>query len=187
MINSLKTINLPVQSMHYVIDFDDPFLEKKIEPTKRNQEIQTLCTTTSVPDEFYQDAVINGEVPQEFIEVSHFRSTICSIEKNPVKIAPEDVKFFDVSIELADGRRRSFIAPNYMKFYSSHAGIFVPIELLRTRTILKDYAWRDAKVLSVEEHPDYSVKEVWSIAIDGPRNLYVDGILVKVDECDYGF
>lgn len=182
----IHTLNIPVQGIHTMVDVDNVNVEVPITTTRNKQEINTLCTIAKIPED-YQDSEIDKEFSPEAVEITHLVNRIVYIGrvKTNSDVADSDTKYYDLTVRFANEKEKTLVVPDYIKFYSWNSGFFIPVNLLRSRHLLKDYAWQNVRVVSVEEHPDYAVKEYYCIRINGVPNFYIDGILANVSEHEF--
>lgn len=195
-----SSVNLPVTYVYTIVDaenrrFEIPineaienFVEKKIE------FIKTINTTISVNEGIELSKYVNPE----YIEINHGTSYINNIEKRIIneenlKYLKEHIKFYKIELEFSDERKMELIVPSYVKFYSMHKGVFLPVEQLKNRDILMELGERMVKVSDAELITDYKIpNEYYNIKVTFDRqydedegikeypNLYLNGVLVNV-------
>lgn len=196
-----SSVNLPTSNLYTIVDVDDRRFEIPIKEAiekfneKKIEFIKTMNTTVIV-DEVTPE--MSKYVKPEYIHMDHNISYINNIEKRIIneenmKYLKENIKFYNISLEFYTGKVMNLTVPSYVKFYSMHKGIFLPVEQLKNRDILMDISGRMVKVTDAELATDYTLpNEYYNIKVTFDRqydedegikeypNLYLNGILVNV-------
>ena len=195
-----SSVNLPTTNLNTILNVEDRRFEVPINEIieefndKKIEYIKTINTVVSV-DEAVE---LTKYVKPEFIHMKHDISYINNIEKRIIneenmKYLKENIKFYNISLEFADGRTMDLTVPSYVKFYSMHKGIFIPVEQLKNRDILMENNKKMIKVSDAELATDYNLpNEYYNIKVTFDRqfdeeenvkeypSLYLNGILVNV-------
>ena len=195
-----SSVNLPTTNLNTILNVEDRRFEVPINEIieefndKKIEYIKTINTVVSV-DEAVE---LTKYVKPEFIHMKHDISYINNIEKRIIneenmKYLKENIKFYNISLEFADGRTMDLTVPSYVKFYSMHKGIFIPVEQLKNRDILMEIGEKMIKVSDAELATDYNLpNEYYNIKVTFDRqfdeeenvkeypSLYLNGILVNV-------
>lgn len=187
------SINLPVESLETIIDVDDRMFEISVKDAmeklvkEKDSYIKTMNTLVTIPEEMENKKYVE---PQ-YIEIEHGTYFINSIEEKEIEKTNE-LKFFRIDFEFANGLQKSYVFPSYIKFYSSHKGMFIPVEFLKSRDILLDISGKMIKIEDAIEVPDFEMTNYYSIKIAYEKdeesfddrklwfNFYVNGILANV-------
>ena len=196
-----SSVNLPVSNVKTIINVEDRRFEIPIEEAIQSfkegtvEFIKTLNTTAENLD---HNSDSGKYFNQNHIEIVDDVSYINNIEKREINdenfnFLKENIKFYRIHIEYSDGRKADFDVPSYVKFYSMHKGQFVPVEQLKSRDILMDYAKRMVKVEdavvvnSVDLDKEYyNIKVTFERQFDEEENvkeypnLYINGVLVNI-------
>lgn len=189
------SVNLPVESIQTIIDVNDKRVEVNIDEVmkkmkgKSDESIQSMNTTIVVEYDDLEKKKI-GRIIYE-----HDTFNIESIERKKIE-KTNDIKFYNVRIELNTGIVKKFIVPSYVKFYSSQRGIFIPVEYVRNRDILLDYTGNIAKIDDTELNESFKMTDFYSISTkyevdESPDlnesmkllnecNFYLNGILTNI-------
>ena len=189
------SVNLPVESIQTIIDVNDKRVEVNIDEVmkkmkgKSDESIQSMNTTIVVEYDDLEKKKI-GRIIYE-----HDTFNIESIERKKIE-KTNDIKFYNVRIELNTGIVKKFIVPSYVKFYSSQRGIFIPVEYVRNRDILLDYTGNIVKIDDTELNESFKMTDFYSIntkyEIDespdlnesmkllNECNFYLNGILTNI-------
>jgi len=181
-----SSVNLPVGMIDIIINVDDRRMEVPIQEIadnmgeKKIEFIRSLNTLVDLPEEFENQSYVESD----YIKINHSYSYINNVEKRKIG-ETNQLKFYKLQLEFANGIVKEMIFPSYVKFYSSHKGMFIPVEHLKSRDILVDYAFRMVKIEDAEEVPDYQLpEEYWNIKVaydeDEGMNFYLNGILANV-------
>jgi len=181
-----SSVNLPVGMIDTIINVDDRRMEVPIQEIadnmgeKKIEFIRSLNTLVDLPEEFENQSYVEPD----YIKIDHSYSYINNVEKRKIG-ETNQLKFYKLHLEFANGIVKDMILPSYVKFYSSHKGMFIPVEHLKSRDILVDYAFRMVKIEDAEEVPDYQLpEEYWNIKVaydeDEGMNFYLNGILANV-------
>lgn len=195
-----SSVNLPTSNLNTILNVEDRRFEVPINEIieefndKKIEYIKTINTVVSV-DEAVE---LTKYVKPEFIHMKHDISYINNIEKRIIneenmKYLKENIKFYNISLEFADGRTMDLTVPSYVKFYSMHKGVFIPVEQLKNRDILMEIGEKMIKVSDAELATDYNLpNEYYNIKVTFDRqfdeeenvkeypSLYLNGILVNV-------
>lgn len=195
-----SSVNLPINIVKTIVNVDDKRLEVPINEIiedfiERKIEFVRTMNTNVMVDEGVE---LTKYVRPEYIHVNHGVSYINNIEKRVIneenlKYAKANLKFYRIEVEYADGRINEMIVPSYVKFYSSHKGVFVPVEQLKNRDILLELGDKMVKVNDAELIENYDIpNEYFNIKVTFERqfdeedcikeypSLYINGILVNV-------
>lgn len=181
-----SSVNLPIDTIDTIVNVDDRRVEIPIDEAaselneKKVECIRSLNTLINLPDEFLNQ----NYVEPEYININHEYSYINNIEKKKIGETNE-LKFYKLHVEYSTGIIKDLIVPSYVKFYSSHKGMFIAVEHLKSRDILVDYSFKMVKIEDAEEAVDYKMpEEYWNIKVaydeDEGMNFYLDGILANV-------
>lgn len=195
-----SSVNLPINIVKTLVNVDDKRLEIPINEMIEDfneRKVEFVRTMTSVVN-VDENVELTKYVRPEYIHINHGVSYINNVEKRVIndenlKYAKENLKFYRIEVEYADGRINELIVPSYVKFYSSHKGVFVPVEQLKNRDILFEIGDRMIKVSDAELVQDYEIPtEYYNIKVTFERQfeedecvkeyptLYINGILVNV-------
>ena len=181
-----SSVNLPIDAINSIVNVDDRRVEISIDEAanilseKKAECIRSLNTLVDLPEEFMNQQFVEPE----YIKINHTYSYINNIEKKKIGETNE-LKFYKLHVEFSSGLVKDLIVPSYVKFYSSHKGMFIAVEHLKSRDILVDYSFKMVKVEDAEEIADYQMpEEYWNIKVaydeDEGMNFYLDGILANV-------
>lgn len=181
-----SSVNLPIDAINSIVNVDDRRVEISIDEAanilgeKKAECIRSLNTLVDLPEEFMNQQFVEPE----YIKINHTYSYINNIEKKKIGETNE-LKFYKLHVEFSTGIVKDLIVPSYVKFYSSHKGMFIAVEHLKSRDILVDYSFKMVKVEDAEEIKDYQMpEEYWNIKVaydeDEGMNFYLDGILANV-------
>ena len=181
-----SSVNLPIDAINSIVNVDDRRVEISIDEAagmlgeKKVECIRSLNTLVDLPEEFMNQQFVEPE----YIKINHTYSYINNIEKKKIGETNE-LKFYRLHVEFSTGIVKDLIVPSYVKFYSSHKGMFIAVEHLKSRDILVDQSFKMVKVEDAEEITDYQMpEEYWNIKVaydeDEGMNFYLDGILANV-------
>lgn len=181
-----SSVNLPIDTIRTIVNVDDRRVEIPIDEAagvlgeKKAECIRSLNTLVDLPEEFMNQQYVEPE----YIKINHTYSYINNIEKKKIGETNE-LKFYKLHVEFSSGLVKELIVPSYVKFYSSHKGMFIAVEHLKSRDILVDYSFNSIKIEDSEEVKDYQMpEEYWNIKVaydeDEGMNFYLDGILANV-------
>lgn len=181
-----SSVNLPIDTIRTIVNVDDRRVEIPIDEAagvlgeKKAECIRSLNTLVDLPEEFMNQQYVEPE----YIKINHTYSYINNIEKKKIGETNE-LKFYKLHVEFSTGLTKDLIVPSYVKFYSSHKGMFIAVEHLKSRDILVDYSFNSIKIEDSEEVNDYQMpEEYWNIKVaydeDEGMNFYLDGILANV-------
>lgn len=195
-----SSVNLPTSDLFTIVNVDDRRFEVPINEViedfneKKVEFIKTMNTTVIV-DEVTE---MSKYVKPEYIHMNHNISYINNIEKRIIneenkKYLKENIKFYNISLEFYTGKVMNLTVPSYVKFYSMHKGVFLPVEQLKNRDILMEIGGRMVKVSDAELATDYEItNEYYNIKVTFDRqydedegikeypNLYLNGILANI-------
>jgi hypothetical protein len=187
------SINLPVECLNTIIDVDDRRFEVPIQDAikkMQNEDVNYLRsynTLVTIPAEMENKKYVE----EEFISISNGCYFVNKIERKHVE-KTNDLRFFKLNVEFADGRTNTYIFPSFVKFYSMHKGTFIPVEFLKSRDLLYDYSGRMIKIEDAEEVKDFKLTDFYNIKIAYEKdietfddrkiwfNFYINGILANV-------
>ena len=144
------TVNLPVQSVHTIIDIDDPRLEIPIEEAmNRFSEGKGSTTIRSL---FSEPAIVASSFRKDKnVDYNYGISYINKITKKHTDVTNPDIKYFDVKVKYFNDRVFNFLVPGYVKFFSRTLNIFVPVENMKKSDVLVDYAHNIVQMLKKTE------------------------------------
>ena len=189
------TVNLPVQSVHTIVDIDDTRLEIPIEEamnrfaeSKGSSVIRSLFSEpTLIASSFRKD---------QNIDYNYGVSYINKITKKQVENVKPDIKYFDVKVKYFNDKVFNFLVPGYVKFFSKTLNAFVPVENMKKSDVLVDYAHNIVQMLKKTEYrkddnpaaPEIS--EFYSIRLSNEKAeilvpFYFNGILSHVYYNDF--
>ena len=184
-----SSVNLPTTDLFTIVNADDRRFEVPISEIiedfneKKVEFIKTINTTVFVDE----SVELTKYVKPEYIEIKHETSYINNIEKRIIneenlKYLKENIKFYNISLEFYTGKIMNLTVPSYVKFYSMHKGVFLPVEQLKNRDILMQLGGRMVKVSDAELAEDYEIpNEYYNIKVTFDRQFdEEDGILVNV-------
>lgn len=187
------SINLPVECLNTIIDVDDRRFEVPIQDAiKKMQDedvsyIRSYNTLVTIPEEMENKKYVENE----YISISNGCYFINKIERKHVEKTNE-LRFFKLYVEFADGRTNTYVFPSFVKFYSMHKGTFIPVEFLKSRDLLYDYSGRMIRIEDAEEVTDFELTDFYNIKIAYEKdvetyddrkiwfNFYINGILANV-------
>lgn len=189
------TVNLPVQSVHTIIDIDDPRLEIPIEEAmNRFSEGKGSTTIRSL---FSEPAIVASSFRKDKnVDYNYGISYINKITKKHTDVTNPDIKYFDVKVKYFNDRVFNFLVPGYVKFFSRTLNIFVPIENMKKSDVLIDYAHNIVQMLKktelgVEGNPPVpEISDYYSIRLSNEKAeilvpFYFNGILSHVYYNDF--
>lgn len=189
------TVNLPVQSVHTIIDIDDPRLEIPIEEAmNRFSEGKGSTTIRSL---FSEPAIFASSFRKDKnVDYNYGISYINKITKKHTDVTNPDIKYFDVKIKYFNDRVFNFLVPGYVKFFSRTLNIFVPVENMKKSDVLVDYAHNIVQMLKktelgVEGNPPVpEISDYYSIRLSNEKAeilvpFYFNGILSHVYYNDF--
>lgn len=182
------TVNLPVGTIHTIVNIDDPRVNIPIEDAyeqfnklDEKTKFRGMETTVEIKDKKRGD--------QEF-KVLDFKHDINYIEKFkrlPI-LNPINVTYYNTKIRYCNDAEYDVIIPSYVKFYSATTKQLVPIEYINKSDILYDYRGYNAQVREIAEI-DFKPTEFWNMIIKTPNdismNFYFDGILAYVSYINF--
>lgn len=187
------SINLPVECLNTIIDVDDRRFEVPIQDAiKKMQDedvsyIRSYNTLVTIPEEMENKKYVENE----YISISNGCYFVNKIERKHVEKTNE-LRFFKLYVEFADGRTNTYVFPSFVKFYSMHKGTFIPVEFLKSRDLLYDYSGRMIRIEDAEEVTDFELTDFYNIKIAYEKdvetyddrkiwfNFYINGILANV-------
>lgn len=187
------SINLPVECLNTIIDVDDRRFEVPIQDAiKKMQDedvsyIRSYNTLVTIPEEMENKKYVENE----YISISNGCYFVNKIERKHVEKTNE-LRFFKLYVEFADGRTNTYVFPSFVKFYSMHKGTFIPVEFLKSRDLLYDYSGRMVRIEDAEEVTDFELTDFYNIKIAYEKdvetyddrkiwfNFYINGILANV-------
>ena len=182
------TVNLPVQSVHTIIDIDDPRLEIPIEEAmNRFSEGKGSTTIRSL---FSEPAIVASSFRKDKnVDYNYGISYINKITKKHTDVTNPDIKYFDVKVKYFNDRVFNFLVPGYVKFFSRTLNIFVPVENMKKSDVLVDYAHNIVQMLKktelgVEGNPSVpEISDYYSIRLSNEKAeilvpFYFNGILI---------
>ena len=189
------TVNLPVQSVHTIVDIDDTRLEIPIEEamnrfaeSKGSSVIRSLFSEpTLIASSFRKD---------QNIDYNYGVSYINKITKKQVENVKPDIKYFDVKVKYFNDKVFNFLVPGYVKFFSKTLNAFVPVENMKKSDVLVDYAHNIVQMLKKIEYgkddnpPAPEISEFYSIRLSNEKAeilvpFYFNGILSHVYYNDF--
>lgn len=189
------TVNLPVQSIHTIIDIDDPRLEIPIEEAmNRFSEGKGSTTIRSL---FSEPAIVASSFRKDKnVDYNYGISYINKITKKYTDVTNPDIKYFDVKVKYFNDRVFNFLVPGYVKFFSRTLNIFVPVENMKKSDVLVDYAHNIVQMLKktelgVEGNPPVpEISDYYSIRLSNEKAeilvpFYFNGILSHVYYNDF--
>lgn len=189
------TVNLPVQSVHTIIDIDDPRLEIPIEEAmNRFSEGKGSTTIRSL---FSEPAIVASSFRKDKnVDYNYGISYINKITKKHTDVTNPDIKYFDVKVKYFNDRVFNFLVPGYVKFFSRTLNIFVPVENMKKSDVLVDYAHNIVQMLKktelgVEGNPSVpEISDYYSIRLSNEKAeilvpFYFNGILSHVYYNDF--
>jgi hypothetical protein len=185
------SINLPIECVDTIIDIEDRRFEVPIQDVMDKLQnvdyIKSYNTLVSIPNEMENRKYIDDE----YISITNGSYFINKIDRKPVEKTNE-LKYFRVELEFANGIKKSYVFPSFVKFYSMHKGTFIPVEFLKSRDLLYDYSGRMVKIEDSEEVKDFKLTDYYNIKIAYERdienieektiwfNFYLNGVLANV-------
>ena len=189
------TVNLPVQSVHTIIDIDDPRLEIPIEEAmNRFSEGKGSTTIRSL---FSEPVIVASSFRKDKnVDYNYGISYINKITKKHTDVPNPDIKYFDVKVKYFNDRVFNFLVPGYVKFFSRTLNIFVPVENMKKSDVLVDYAHNIVQMLKktelgVEGNPPVpEISDYYSIRLSNEKAeilvpFYFNGILSHVYYNDF--
>lgn len=189
------TVNLPVQSVHTIIDIDDPRLEIPIEEAmNRFSEGKGSTTIRSL---FSEPAIVASSFRKDKnVDYNYGISYINKITKKHTDVTNPDIKYFDVKVKYFNDRVFNFLVPGYVKFFSRTLNIFVPVENMKKSDVLVDYAHNIVQMLKKTELgvegnlPVPEISDYYSIRLSNEKAeilvpFYFNGILSHVYYNDF--
>ena len=179
----MTTINLPVGTIHNIVNIDDPRviipIEEAFEQFNKlddKTKLRSMETTVEIKDKKRNE--------QEFkvLDFKHDINIIDKFRRLPI-LNPINVTYYKVLIRYFNEKEYETIIPSYVKFYSATTKQLVPIEYINKSDILYDWQGFNAQVREIEEI-DFKPTEFWNMIIKTPNdismNFYYDGILSYV-------
>lgn len=188
------TVNLPVQSVHTIIDIDDPRLEIPIEEAMNRFAEKGSTVIRSL---FSEPAIVASTFRKDKnVDYNYGISYINKITKKHTDIINPDIKYFDVKVKYFNDRVFNFLVPGYVKFFSRTLNAFVPVENMKKSDVLVDYAHNIVQMLKktelgTEETPPVpEVLDYYSIRLSSEKAeilvpFYFNGILSHVYYNDF--
>jgi hypothetical protein len=149
--------------------------------------IRSYNTLVTIPEEMENKKYVENE----YISISNGCYFVNKIERKHVEKTNE-LRFFKLYVEFADGRTNTYVFPSFVKFYSMHKGTFIPVEFLKSRDLLYDYSGRMIRIEDAEEVTDFELTDFYNIKIAYEKdvetyddrkiwfNFYINGILANV-------
>lgn len=199
-----SSVNLPIDIIKTLVNVDDKRFEVPVQEfvedfeEKKIEFVRTMNTTVDVDC----NVELTKYVKPEYIHINHSVSYINNVEKRTMtdenmSYVKDNLKFYQIDVEYADGRINTLIVPSYVKFYSMHKGTFVPVEQLKNRDILCEIGEKmvkvsDAELINRNELDKYLTKDYFNIKVTFERqydenecikeypNLYINGILANI-------
>lgn len=173
------TVNLPVGTIHSIVNIDDPRVIIPIEDAYAFMQsddkkiIRGMETTVEIKDKK------RGEQEFKVLDFKHEINIITKLRKLPI-LNPINVTYYNTKIRYCNEAEYDVIIPSYVKFYSATTKQLVPIEYINKSDILYDYRGYNAQVREIAEI-DFKPTEYWNFQISSPNdismNFYFDGIL----------
>ncbi len=188
------TVNLPVQSVHTIIDIDDPRLEIPIEEAMNRFAEKGSTVIRSL---FSEPAIVASTFRKDKnVDYNYGISYINKITKKHTDIINPDIKYFDVKVKYFNDRVFNFLVPGYVKFFSRTLNAFVPVENMKKSDVLVDYAHNIVQMLkktelgTEETPPAPEVLDYYSIRLSSEKAeilvpFYFNGILSHVYYNDF--
>lgn len=188
------TVNLPVQSVHTIIDIDDPRLEIPIEEAMNRFAEKGSTVIRSL---FSEPAIVASTFRKDKnVDYNYGISYINKITKKHTDIINPDIKYFDVKVKYFNDRVFNFLVPGYVKFFSRTLNAFVPVENMKKSDVLVDYAHNIVQMLKktelgTDENPPVpEVLDYYSIRLSSEKAeilvpFYFNGILSHVYYNDF--
>ena len=173
----IHTVNLPVESLNYIINIDDVKVLTPVEELVKSFESdpkQNIRSMFSIPD-----------INEKIVKYTHEISYITSCTKNEIKKTNE-IRYFKIRVKyFPSEKEKELILPSYVKLFSRTAKSYVPVEFIRKSDILTDYAGNIVQVLANEQETDFKPTEFYSIKLSVANNsypitFYLDGIFANV-------
>jgi len=122
----VTSVNLPVESILTVLDVDNPAVEIGIEDAMKEVKsgsLRSMNTTICVNN--YSEMQNPRTMDLSNIDIDHDTFQITKIERKKIE-KTNALKFFKASVEFANGIKKEFIVPSFVKFYSSKRRIIHP-------------------------------------------------------------
>lgn len=190
------TVNLPVQSVKFIVNVDDPKLEMPINDAldffnnknKDSRVIRSLfAEPTLIASTFRKDRNVDYKYGVSYIN---------KIVKKPIEGASDGIKYFNVKVKYFNDKIDNFIVPGYVKFFSRTLNAFVPVENMKKSDVLVDYQHNIVQMLKKFEYgqedtePVPDITEFYSIKLSCEKAemlipFYYNGILSHVYFNDY--
>lgn len=190
------TVNLPVQSVKFIVNVDDPKLEMPINEAldffnnknKDSRVIRSLfAEPTLIATTFRKDKNVDYKYGVSYIN---------KIVKKPIEGASDGIKYFNVKVKYFNDKIDNFIVPGYVKFFSRTLNAFVPVENMKKSDVLVDYQHNVVQMLKKFEYgqedtePVPDITEFYSIKLSCEKAemlipFYYNGILSHVYFNDY--
>lgn len=190
------TVNLPVQSVKFIVNVDDPKLEMPINEAldffnnknKDSRVIRSLfAEPTLIATTFRKDRNVDYKYGVSYIN---------KIVKKPIEGASDGIKYFNVKVKYFNDKIDNFIVPGYVKFFSRTLNAFVPVENMKKSDVLVDYQHNVVQMLKKFEYgqedtePVPDITEFYSIKLSCEKAemlipFYYNGILSHVYFNDY--
>lgn len=184
----MTTINLPVGTIHTIVNIDDPRVNIPIEDAFEQfnklddkTKFRSMETTVEVKDKQKGD--------QEFkvLDFKHDINYIERFKRLPI-LNPINVTYYKTLIRYCNEQEYEIIIPSYVKLYSATTRQLVPIEYINKSDILYDYRGYNAQLREIEE-TDFKPTEFWNMVIRTPNdlsmNFYFDGLLGYVSYINF--
>ena len=178
----MTTINLPVGTIHSIVNIDDPRVNIPVEDAFAFMQgddkkiIRGMETTVEIKDKK------RGEQEFKVLDFKHDINIIDKFRRLPI-LNPINVTYYKVLIRYFNEKEYETIIPSFVKFYSATTRQLVPIEYINKSDILYDWQGFNAQVRELEE-TDFKPTEYWNFQISSPNdismNFYYDGILSYV-------
>ena len=190
------TINLPVQSVKFIVNVDDPKLEMPINNAldfflNKNKEPRVIRSLFAEPVILASSFRKNKNVDYNY-DISY----INKILKKPIDGVTDGIKYFNIKVKYFNDKIDDFIVPGYVKFFSQTLNAFVPIENIKKSDVLIDYQDNIVQMLKKYEYgvddnpPVPDITEFYSIKMSSEKAeilvpFYFNGILSHVYFNDY--
>lgn len=115
----VTSVNLPIESVSTILDVDNPAVDVNIEEAMKKLKsgsLRSMNTTICVNN--YSEMQNPRTMDLNNIDIDHDIFQIVKIERKKIE-KTNALKFFKASVEFANGVRREFVVPSFVKFYSS--------------------------------------------------------------------
>ena len=185
----MATINLPVGTIHSIVNIDDPRVIIPVEDALAFMEanasdkkiIRGMETTVEIKQKK------RGEQEFNVLDFKHDVNYITKFRKMPI-LNPINVTYYNTKIRYCNDAEYDVIIPSYVKFYSATTKQLVPIEYINKSDILYDYRGYNAQVREIAEI-DFKPTEYYNMIISSPSDIsmtfYYDGILAYVSYINF--